>query len=254
MSGGDRSAQRLAIAPAPQTAVTPAADQLAVLQLDQPQHLALPGGGRCAQRLAIAPAPQTPVTPAADQLAVLQLDQAQHLNLPGGDRCAQRLAIAPAPQAAVTPAADQLAVLQLDQAQHLALPGGDGADLVVASRGNSQGLTGGESFYMCLFSQGGEGIHHAAEWVGSQQHFSSSGVLGGSSFPLPPPGDTASGHGQCSEPAEPADHQATNPALPPFLRFDLIAAGLHEAPRVVSELLWPLCKPSLGTLELEAAQ
>jgi hypothetical protein len=173
---GWRCAERLAIAPAPQAAIKPAADQLAVLQRDQAVYTALSGGDGCAEWLAIAPAPQAAAT-AADQVAVVQLDQACHRALAGGDRSAERHAIAPAPQAAVTPAADQLAVLQLDQACHRALAGGDGVDLVVATGGNIQRSAGGKSIFFCLSSHGGGGLHHAAKWLKIQKHFGPGGVL-----------------------------------------------------------------------------
>ena len=141
LAGGDGGADGLAIAPAPQTAIKPAADQLAVLQLDQVPHRALAGGDGGAHGLAIAPAPQAAINPAADQLAVLQRDQAQHRALAGGDCGAHGLSVAPAPQTAIKPAADQLTVLQLNQAQHLALAGVDGGGGgVKALNGLGQGV------------------------------------------------------------------------------------------------------------------
>ena len=97
-------------------------------------------------------------------------------------------------------------------------------------------------------------MHHAAEWVGIQKHFGPGGVLGGYSFPLPPPGDAAACHGQGGEPTEPAHHQAAIPARLSFLRFGLIDAGLHEVAQLVVELLWPLAEPRLGALEVKAAE
>ena len=97
-------------------------------------------------------------------------------------------------------------------------------------------------------------MHHAAKWVGILQHLGSYGVLGGSSFPLPPPGDAATCHSHGGEPAEPGQHPAAIPALLADLLVGLIAAGLHEDALLLAELLRALVEPCLGALELEAAE